>query len=127
AVPAAAPVEATLLDARADRVVAVGTSARAGHTVGPLLDARDAGQEAVTRAQPGQKVALVFGRERSGLTNEELDHCRIHLCIPTNPDYASLNLAAAVQVVGYELRMAAGAGMPVVPTEQPVAVADLEG
>jgi len=124
---AAAQVHATLQEAIADCVLAIGTSARARHTVWPLLDARDAAQEAVTRAQPGQKVALVFGRERSGLTNEELDHCRIHLCIPTNPDYASLNLAAAVQVVGYELRMAAGAGMPVVPTEQPVAVADMEG
>lgn len=51
-------------------------------------------------------VALVFGREQSGLTNEELLHCQYHVGIPSNPDYSSLNLAAAVQVLCYEIRMA---------------------
>lgn len=124
---ASAQVHETLQGAITDCVLAIGTSARARHTAWPLLNARDAAQAAVSQALPGQKVALVFGRERSGLTNEELDHCRIHLRIPTNPDYASLNLAAAVQVVSYEVRMAAGASVPVVPIEQPVAVADMEG
>ncbi|MDQ2696322.1 MAG: tRNA (cytosine(32)/uridine(32)-2'-O)-methyltransferase TrmJ, partial [Pseudomonadota bacterium] len=51
-------------------------------------------------------VALVFGRERSGLTNDELDRCHFQVCIPADPAYPSLNLAAAVQVLAYELRMA---------------------
>ena len=60
------------------------------------------------RAKPPQprEVALVFGRERTGLTNEELQLCHAAVHIPANPDYSSLNLAAAVQVLAYELRMA---------------------
>lgn len=53
-----------------------------------------------------QDVAVVFGRERTGLTNEELDRCHLHLHIPANPGYASLNLAAAVQIVAYEFMLA---------------------
>jgi tRNA/rRNA methyltransferase len=55
-------------------------------------------------------VALVFGTEMSGLTNEELAHCEIAASIPANPAYASLNLAAAVQVLAYELRLAEQGG-----------------
>jgi TrmH family RNA methyltransferase len=51
-------------------------------------------------------IAIVFGRENSGLTNEELEKCNVLLHIPTNPDFSSLNIAAAVQVVCYEFRMA---------------------
>jgi TrmH family RNA methyltransferase len=53
------------------------------------------------------RVAILFGRERTGLTNEELDRCHYLVQIPSNPDYPSLNLAAAVQVIAYELCMAA--------------------
>jgi len=53
-----------------------------------------------------QKIALVFGRERTGLTNEELAQCQVHIHIPTNEEYSSLNVASAVQVMAYELRMA---------------------
>lgn len=52
------------------------------------------------------RVALVFGREDSGLTNAELQRCHAHVHIPTNPDFSSLNLAAAVQVLAYECRLA---------------------
>lgn len=52
------------------------------------------------------EVAIVFGRERSGLTNDELLRCHYHINIPSNPEYSSLNLAQAVQIVAYELRMA---------------------
>ncbi len=55
-------------------------------------------------------MALVFGREHAGLTNEELELCNYHVHIPANPAYSSLNLAAAVQVLSYEIMMAAGAG-----------------
>jgi TrmH family RNA methyltransferase len=52
------------------------------------------------------RIAVVFGREQSGLTNEELQMCHWHIQIPANPEYSSLNLAAAVQVIAYELRVA---------------------
>ena len=55
-------------------------------------------------------MAVVFGRERTGLSNEELDRCHHLLHVPVNPDYGSLNVAMAVQIVAYELRMAALAG-----------------
>ena len=51
-------------------------------------------------------MALVFGRERIGLTNEELQRCHYHVCIPANPEYSSLNLAMAVQTISYEVRVA---------------------
>jgi len=54
----------------------------------------------------GGEAAIVFGRERSGLTNEELERCHCHVHIPANPDYSSLNLASAVQILAYECRMA---------------------
>lgn len=124
---AAARVHDTLDAAIADCTLAIGTSARPRHTTWPLLDARAAAATAVQRATAGAGVALVFGRERSGLTNDELDRCRIHLQIPTNADYASLNLAAAVQVVAYELRMAAGATVAAPATREPVTAGDMEG
>lgn len=91
--------------ALADCAWAVGTSARSRRFDWPLLSPREAAQRMVGLAGT-QQVAAVFGRERSGLSNAELDLCQAHLHIPANPDYSSLNLAAAVQVVCYELRMA---------------------
>jgi TrmH family RNA methyltransferase len=78
-------------------------------------------------ATAGGPVAVVFGRERSGLDNAELARYHLHLRIPANPDYASLNLAAAVQVVAYELRLACGADIPAEPDPDPVTAADMEG
>lgn len=75
-------------------------------------------------------VALVFGRERTGLTNEEMDICQQGIEIPANPDYSSLNIAAAVQVLCYELRCQAlkGKGSPAEPPSDPPANAEqLEG
>lgn len=81
----------------------VGTSARSRSLPWPMLTAAELGRQ--VKAWPEQaEVALVFGRERSGLTNEELARCHYHLHIQANPEYSSLNLAAAVQVVCYELR-----------------------
>lgn len=71
----------------------------------PQLDAR-ASAELVVQQEPATEVALVFGREHSGLTNEELALCNYLLHIPTNTEYSSLNVAAAIQVVTYELMMA---------------------
>lgn len=68
---------------------------------------RDAALEAVARAADGD-VAVVFGTEMSGLSNDDLAQCAAVVTIPANPEYPSLNLAAAVQVAAYELRVAAG-------------------
>ena len=103
----AARVYGTLEEAIGDCTLAIGASARRRHMHWPLVDARSAAARAIELARD-QNVALVFGRERSGLENAELDLCQLHLQVPTNPAYRSLNLAAAVQVVAYELRMAAG-------------------
>ncbi|TNH08556.1 tRNA (cytosine(32)/uridine(32)-2'-O)-methyltransferase TrmJ [Testudinibacter sp. TR-2022] len=90
----------------ADCSLVIGTSARSRHLAIPQIDPRGCGKQAVRYAEQGGKVAIVFGRERVGLTNEELLKCGFHLNIPANPDYASLNLAMAVQLVSYEIRMA---------------------
>lgn len=92
-------------EAIADCQLVIGTSARLRHLQNSLIEPRACGELAITRASQG-KVAIVFGRERVGLTNEELLKCHYHLNVPTNPEYSSLNLAMAVQLVSYELRMA---------------------
>jgi len=89
----------------ADCQLVIGTSARLRHLQNTLIEPRVCGKLAVERAEQG-KVAIVFGRERVGLTNEELLKCHYHLNFPTNPDYGSLNLAMAVQLASYEVRMA---------------------
>lgn len=89
----------------ADCQLVIGTSARLRHLQNSLIEPRECGKLAVERAEKG-KVAIVFGRERVGLTNEELLKCHYHLNFPTNPDYGSLNLAMAVQLASYEVRMA---------------------
>lgn len=92
-----------LAEAIDDCVWVTGTSARQrGHSVPPLAPEPSA-RALLEYAQQG-RVALVFGRESSGLTNDELDHCNALVQIPTNPDFSSLNLAAAVQVMAYTCR-----------------------
>ena len=83
----------------------VGTSARERRIPWPLLDPRECGENVYVEATQ-HEVALVFGREDRGLTNEELHKCNFHVHIPANEDYSSLNLATAVQVITYEIRMA---------------------
>ena len=94
----------TLEEAIADCELVLATSARNRTLDWPLLGPRDAAAKMLAEA-PKHKVAVVFGRENNGLTNEELQLSQYHLHIPTNPDYGSLNLAMAVQTVCYELRM----------------------
>lgn len=108
-----ARVVGTLAEAVADCGLVVGTSARERRIPWPLLDPRECGQR-VWQESAHHEVALVFGREDRGLTNDELAQCGYHVHIPANPEYSSLNLAAAVQVLAYELRMAAlaDAGSP---------------
>lgn len=95
-----------LEDAIADCGLVVGTSARSRTLPWPMLDPRSCAQKAVIEAKD-KPVAIIFGRENSGLSNEELQLCNHHLCIAANPEYSSLNLAMAVQVLTYEVRMAA--------------------
>ncbi len=95
----------TLQEAVADCGLVVGTSARSRTHSWPMLEPRSCGRKLIEEV-PNYPVALVFGRENNGLTNEELQQCHFHVCIPANPDYSSLNLAAAVQTLCYEVRMA---------------------
>lgn len=109
AVLAAAGVVASLDEAIAGCALAIGLSARPREFAGRVLPIREAAAAAIGHVAHGD-VALVFGNEMSGLSNEELARCGIVATIPTNPEFASLNLAAAVQVAAYELRVAAGDG-----------------
>lgn len=96
-----------LEDAVADCTLVAGSSARSRHLPWPLLNPRElAGRLEQELAHTEHRIALVFGREDRGLSNEELHLCHLHVHIPCNPDFSSLNLAAAVQVLTYELRMA---------------------
>lgn len=95
----------TLEEAVKDCGLVVGTSARSRTLPWPMLEPRSCGEKMIEEA-PEYPVALVFGRESSGLTNDELQLCHFHVQIPANPEYSSLNLAMAVQTLSYEVRMA---------------------
>ncbi|WP_312465926.1 tRNA (cytosine(32)/uridine(32)-2'-O)-methyltransferase TrmJ [Stutzerimonas kunmingensis] len=101
-----ARVVATLEEALAGCSLVLGTSARDRRIPWPLLDPRECASVSVEQSAGGGEVALVFGREYAGLTNEELQRCQYHIHIPSDPQFSSLNLAAAVQVLTYEVRMA---------------------
>lgn len=103
---AGAQVVGSLDEAIADCALVVGSSARVRTIPWPNLDPRACAARMVETAATDE-VALVMGRERTGLTNAELERCQYHVHIPANPDYRSLNLAAATQVLVYEVRMAA--------------------
>lgn len=94
----------TLDEAIADCGLVIGASARPRTLNWPMLDPREMGEKAVLEGEK-HPIALVFGRENSGLSNEELQKCHFHVFIPANPEYSSLNLAMAVQTLSYEIRM----------------------
>ena len=97
-----------LEDAIADCHLVFGTSARTRTIPWPLLDARPAAKKSLNAvAQHGQNIAIIFGREDRGLTNEELALANYHVTIPVNEEYGVLNVAQAIQVICYEMRMAA--------------------
>lgn len=130
---ASAEVHDTLPPALAGAHLVMGASARLRSLRWPVETVRSAGDRVLAKLgeDPANEVALVFGRERSGLTNEEMDRCHALLNIPTSDAYSSLNLAQAVQVAAYEVRRAwseateeeAGA----VSDEAPVTADELEG
>lgn len=121
-----ARVVASLDEALSGCVFVAGTSARKRELGPPVLPPRDCALRLLS--VPEQDVAVVFGRERTGLTNEELDRCQVLVHIPANPEYSSLNLAAAVQIMCYEILLARAIGVSVDARDSPLATADeLEG
>ncbi len=127
-----APVFATLAEAVADCRLVLGCTARARRVQLEELLPEVAGQRAVARAAEPAEVAFVFGRERTGLSNDELQLCHAAVHIPSDPEFSSLNLAAAVQVLAYEVRMAQLEGQAAPPPEPgygeaPASHAQLEG
>jgi tRNA (cytidine32/uridine32-2'-O)-methyltransferase len=100
-----ARVMTSVEEAIADCALVVGTSARDRRIPWPLVNPRQCGERMLAEAAR-HPVAILFGREDRGLTNHELQKCNYHVHIPTNQAYSSLNLAMAVQVICYELRMA---------------------
>lgn len=104
-----AAVVSSVEEAVADCTLVIGTSARSRTLEWPMVEPRECGEKLISTLvsdNDNASVAVVFGRERTGLTNEELQKCQYHLSIPANPEYSSLNLAMAVQTVAYEIRMA---------------------
>ena len=100
-----ASIHETLFESVKGCEMVIGTSARNRKVPWPVLNPKNASKEINTAVKNNSKVAIVFGREDRGLTNEELGLCNLHIHIPTNEDYSSLNLAQAVQIVTYEIRM----------------------
>ncbi|SDG01738.1 tRNA (cytidine32/uridine32-2'-O)-methyltransferase [Onishia taeanensis] len=98
-----ARVVGSLKEAVNDCVQVVGASARLRSLPLPHFDEPDEMAKEITEHALDAPVALVFGRERSGLTNDEIGHCTHQVSIPANPDYGILNLAQAVQVLAYEV------------------------
>jgi len=124
---ASARVVDSLADAVSDCRIVIGASARLRSVAWPVVAPREAARLAASEARAGA-VSIVFGRESSGLSNDELDLCTHLVHIPTNPDYSSLNVAMAVQVLSYELMQAAGEPLPAVEENDPVASnAEMEG
>jgi TrmH family RNA methyltransferase len=116
----------TLEQAVTDCTLVVGASARSRTLPWPMLTPRELGSRLPEElAGPDSRLALVFGREDSGLSNAELQRCHAHVHIPANPDFSSLNLATAVQVLAYECRLAwlaqHNAPAAVEPPTQPLA------
>lgn len=99
---AQAQVVDSLDDALKDCQLVIGASARLRRLEWPLLDPQQGARQALDDSRHGN-VAIVFGREHAGLTNDELERCHFLLQIATDPEFSSLNLAAAVQVVCYEI------------------------
>ena len=103
---AAAKVYGDVPSAIADCGWVVGASARLRTVALPVLDPRESAAE-IWRRLPANRVAVLMGPEQSGLTNDDIARCRQLVHIPANPEFSSLNLAMALQVLCYELRMAA--------------------
>ena len=119
-----ARVFSTLEEAIADCRLVVGTSARQRHLPWEIVEPRECAARIVGDARAGN-VAVVFGSERYGLTNDELARCNLLVTIPTSTEYSSLNIAMAVQVIAYEIWLASRPGAPEPPPRDvPLATAE---
>lgn len=114
-------IVATLEEAITDCHFVVGTSARGRHIPWPLMTPRECAARAglIVHNDATSEVALVFGRESRGLTNDELHLCHAHVHIPTVESFSSLNVAQAIQVLCYEMRLAALASDQELKADQP--------
>ncbi len=125
---ARAQVFDSLDDALRGCQLVIGASARARSIPCPILDPRACA--GMIAGQGGSKTAVLFGNEQSGLSNAEMDRCHYLVRIPANPVYSSLNLASAVQIIAYELRMASdavdGGEMAAQPQAVPVDSEEME-
>ena len=99
-----AQIYENLENAVSDCELVIGTSARGRTVPWPVLSPKEAADRVAVHSE-NNKVAIVFGREDRGLTNQELGLCNLHVHIPTDPEYSSLNLAQAVQILVYEIRV----------------------
>lgn len=120
--------QATVVDSLANALTGchwvLATSARPRDLDLPGITPSQAGQFCAQQ-EDKRNIAIIFGREHAGLTNEELLHAHYHVQIPANPDYASLNLAMAVQIISYELRQAILSTTPITHTQiEDMAMAD---
>lgn len=104
---ARADITDSLDDAIKNAKLVIGTSARLRAMPIPLLMPCEAAKIIVEEAS-NNEVAILFGRENNGLNNEELGKCHYHVNIPANEDFSSLNIASAVQIISYEIKMASG-------------------
>ena len=96
-----------IADATRDCGFVLGTSARMRNIQWPLINPEQAARRVMQQALAGTPVAILFGTERTGLSNEDMELCNAVIEIPTDPDFSSLNLSAAVQIICYELRKVA--------------------
>ena len=119
----ATEVYESLDDALAGCVFAAGASARSRAIEWPTLEPRECAARLLEKSAGGT-VAVVFGPEKTGLSNADLDRCQALLTIPTDPDFSSLNIAMAVQVISYELRLAIHEKPPPPVPEMPPATAE---
>ncbi len=125
---ARASVYDTLADALADSVYSVAASARQRTISWPEFEPEEAARRLVSESTATTKTAVVFGPETSGLRNDDLELCQALICIPSVADFPSLNLAMAVQLISYEIRLASRDAKPAGPVrESPLAThAELE-
>ena len=118
----------TLEDSIKDCHLVIGTSTRARHLIWPTLTPKACAEKSL---QSAGKVAILFGREQSGLTNEELEFCHFLVQIATNPIFSSLNVASAVQIIAYELHESlknqSEVGETLIELEDPPASAEMMG
>jgi tRNA (cytidine32/uridine32-2'-O)-methyltransferase len=124
-----AAIATSLADAVADCALVLGTTARRRDVPMEEIDPREAAKRALLAASRSEEVALVFGNERIGLENEDIKRCHAAVTIPSDPAFSSLNLAQAVQVLAYEIRMAELAGampLPEQKSDPPASSAELD-